>query len=419
MNINRRDFLKIMGAFAGGVLAKSLIDIKVPESDKMSTSTPPVSTMYPVESRLVESTVLPEFKIDYPEVNLLAMYAESDPKIKKEIASDLVEIIKLSPHSDERMVAENKMWQEIEDNKAPVGDVVFALAASAHPNGRAWGMQLLFDMCQKGELTKYGAMPISEAQIQWADEMNLDEKGLMVALWAYRPAMELLTAGMSNFLEAVPEESQLVDVENRMPNPGVLTGLLLVENGFSLLGKPRAYANIGGGWSHEEVNVGPDWFPSGHDDLKYIAGVLRDLTDLPYVENETDHTIPGSLWISSPTVLNGSGGAVGVQFMPKQCRLFMDWTDKANQKLNNKYPAINPLDPIMGTMMGYLFLAAEFYERHPDVDTVTEVVRPGYWKGDTDRMMAALYKWNPNYDEANRALATGTSFYDSFVNPDK
>lgn len=167
------------------------------------------------------------------------------------------------------------------------------------------------------------------------------------------------------------------------------------------------YVFVGGSTAWRELNLDPAWFPKGQDHLRIIADRLQNQTGLPYLDN-VEH-IPGSE--RGNPIYNGSGGAIGPQFMPINALLFMDWYKTANERLGNKYPSANPFDPFTGTIMCYLYLASEFYGRHGDVTDKLQVVRPGYKATNTDdQKIDALMKWNPTF-QARVALDAGYDYF--------
>ncbi|MBI2074302.1 MAG: hypothetical protein HYT83_00520 [Candidatus Levybacteria bacterium] len=341
----------------------------------------------------------------------------------------------LPPDSPERVKKEVNMLRVLTQNNASAADVLFASEATVTKPARAWAMEYLWQIRQEGRLTQFNIYPLNEKAVLWAKSHNIDPRILAIATDTYGPTLRLLGTQPRLFFEAA-EYSKINEsnVSNYVPNPAVVAQLQMTETGWQFnsmlqelddINTPwgfqnstkedRAFINIGSVTAWDALNLNTDWFPSGQEDLLWIAQNLEHNTGLPYIKNV--EMLPGSLRGSG----DGSGGAIGPQFMPLNARLFMTWYEKANQKNGNQLPSPNPFNPWTGTMLTYLYLSSEFYHRQLNINDVTAVVRPGYalpedngstiaYDSNTDPRMKALLKWNPIYWEAKAAVVAGEEY---------
>ncbi len=343
----------------------------------------------------------------------------------------------LLPDSEKRVVKELAMLTYLEEQQASAADIILGSQAVVTKPGRAWAMDYLWKLRQEGALVNYNIFPLDEVKIAWAESQNIDPRMLAIATDIYGSTLHLIQAKPELFFEASQSKARENNIEKYIPNPAVIAKLQMMETGwraeniirdaeklgfawdFSRVGKTRAFVNIGSETAWEALNLSDSWFPSGHDDLLWIASILEKDSGLPYLKHVKK--IPGSLRGSG----DGSGGAIGPQFMPINARLFMSWYEEANKKLGNSLPAANLFNPWTGTILTYLYLSSEFYHRQMDVDNVTHVVRPGYAvlsSNDAnlaftrkDPRIRALRKWNPLDWEATSAVKAGEEYYDLWV----
>lgn len=343
--------------------------------------------------------------------------------------------MRLDPDSLERRKKEVALMAYLTKQHASAADMLLALQSSSSIAARAWGMEYIWLLRQKGELTKYHMKPLEQERIEWAKERNIDPRILAIAADLYGPSLQMLSAKPELFFEAAQQsKAKDADLYKYVPSPAVIAKLQMMETGWSFMGiqsdleeievtwpfpyspEDRAFVNIGSVTAWDALNLSPEWFPSGHDDLIWIAQKLEKSSGLPYVRNVKQ--LPGSFRGSG----DGSGGAIGPQFMPLNARLFMTWYDKANVQLNNEYPEVNPFNPLSGTILTYLYISSEFYHRQLNINNViTDVVRPGYSILDSttaasayhpklDPRIRALLKWNPLYWEAKNAVQAGDEY---------
>lgn len=318
---------------------------------------------------------------------------------------------------NERTRLEARLFASLQEKNASAADIIYALNSAGTIEGRGWGMQLLWQKRQKGELSFNGIAPLDKKRIEWAYENDVDARTLAIARDVLKASAELLIAGKGNFFEAVPEKERgKLTFLDKLPNPGLVAKLLMTETGSqnlytsSKINRNWGHVYIGDAPAWLEISTNRDWYPKGREHLEKIAEKLEKQTGLPYLKYVKK--IPGSQ--RGDPESNGSGGAIGPQFMPLNALLFMEWYEIANKKLGNKYPPPNPFNPFTGTVMVNLYLASEFYGRHPDTNDKLEIIRPGYsTSGTHEEKIAALRKWNPS-DQPEIALAAGYDYFENF-----
>lgn len=303
---------------------------------------------------------------------------------------------------------------------------MYAWASMGSVEGRAWASSLFWKQRAAGELKRYGLEPLDAPRFSWAVERGdrlgdkgaeIDPKTLAIARDVAPVVYDLLRAAPEVFFES--KESFIYaknNLEDCIPNPGLVAQLLMDETGHTnpnplapVISSRWGLVFIGGRNAIDQVNTDPDWFPSGIDDLKKIAGRLQAQTGLPYLKYVD--TIPGSEW----TAGSGSGGAFGMQFEGPMAVMMTDKYDQANGRLGYKYPPMNIFEPFMGTVLCTLFLSSEFEFRHGGADKKAGFFVPGYRStGSDDYKIAVLEKWNPYAPEDRRALDAGYDYYGNF-----
>lgn len=312
---------------------------------------------------------------------------------------------------EERSRQEKALIDYLDTENASAGDLIHALESFGSVYGRGAAMELLWRQIESGELRKYGVNPLDDDHIKWAKEHNIDKRTLAIAKIARKIAEDLLKAAPDVFLEATSlEERKKIDMSKRLPNAGLMSELTMTETRSPYVTEPFGHVFIGTVIAWDSVNLSTDYFPSAHADLEEIAKQLTKTTGLPY--KKYVKFLPGSA--RGPG--DGSGGAVGEQFMPLNARIFSLWYTTANERLKNKYPAPNVFNPITGTVLKYLMLASEYYHRHPTYDSKTDVVRVGFVDGDAEKEEASVAKWNGNSKQISSVLAAGKSYKEKFGN---
>lgn len=358
-----------------------------------------------------------------------------DLRHKDYIVKKAHDFMAISPDSEDRKVKELQLFKYLSHNNASASDILLALQATATRPARAWGMEELWQMRQNGKLIAFNIYPLSKANIDWAVQHKVDPRILGIAIDTYGVTLKLLEARPELFFEAARNtKAKDTDFSKYLPNPAVVANLQMSETSWDIHGVSsemkelgmrwefpvgagedrRAFVNIGGVSAWDALNLSEEWFPSGHKDLLWIAQELQKTSNLPYVENVA--MIPGSIRTSG----DGSGGAIGPQFMPINARLFMTWYTKANNALDNIFPSPNLFNPWIGMIMTSLYLTSEFYHRQAHVNNITHVIRPGYSLLPTadskvaftnlDPRMKALLKWNPLLWEAESAVEAGEAY---------
>jgi hypothetical protein len=347
---------------------------------------------------------------------------EEDKNLTSEIIVKSHLIMDIEPplrgERNRRTVLEENLFAYLEENNASSADILSGMKFAGTIDGRAWGSELLWKKRQSGQLKEYGINPLDENRIKWAIDNDIDPRILAISIDAVGPTLDLLKAAPDLFFEAVkPQDRYKINFEDSVPNPGAFSKLNMTETGYQSsnstnpINENWGYVFIGGSTAWNEINVNnPDAFPSGHEDLIWIAQSLESTSGIPYAKYVDK--IPGSEW--GNRLFNISGGAIGPQFMPLNARLFMQWYTEANNRLGNKYPEVNLFEPYTGTILSYLYLASEWYGRHGDVDSKTIYVRPGYKASNSElEKIESFQKWNPTW-QAGVALLAGYSYYNKF-----
>ena len=359
-------------------------------------------------------------------------------RFKDHITKEAGGIMAINPNSRERAKKEVSLLKFLKKNNASAADILFVLNFAATIPARAYAMENLWQLRQEGKLVEFRIYPMDNRKIQWAENHEIDPRVLAIATDIYGPTLKLIAAKPELFFEAA-KDTKAKDKETYkyVPNPAVVARLQMSETGwglgevlndfnnmgfswdFSNTVNNLAFVNIGGVNAWDSLNLSPEWFPSGHNDLIWISQKLEESTGLPYIRNVA--FLPGS----ARGYGDGSGGAIGPQLMPLNARLFMKWYEEANKQIGSQFPEANPFNPWTGIMLSYLYLSSEFYHRQLNVNDVLDVVRPGYslLNDETidlayqrsDPRIKALLKWNPLYWEAETAVAAGDEYSDFWL----
>ena len=405
MSLSRRDFLKATGAMIGtGLLAACGVN---PNSVGGNTQ---VQKDQPENKNIIPATG--EFeKNKLPNPNFLEMYASAGfGEAITEMANGFVNF---EANSNERFAAENELMETLGKMSPKIGDILKATNVCITPDCRARGLQMIFDQAQNGELEKYGIEPMSQEMVDWAINNEIDPRTLLIARSMYKPMLSMMASCPDIFFETKENlinlswEDRVNMINNSMPNPGGISRLAMSETRYGEYG----LSNIGDVPAIDNVNTNPDYFPSAEDDLNWIALKLREFTGV----NFNERNIPGSKWMNYDDVVNGSGGAIGPQFMPINLRLMMSKWEEANNRMGNCFSAPNPFGPFEMVGMMYLYISSEWYGRHPDINSKSWIVREGYERGNEEKIMNAFMKWNAYEPEATAAMNSAVSYWNEFV----
>lgn len=406
-------------------------------------------------------------EISHPNPNLKALFTEGLSQ-KDRITDQAKRIMPLHPTSKEREDLERELFADLEkkvqNNQASAADVLLAHQACATIDGRAWGMELFWQLREGRKLEKFDIKPLNPALREWALGRDIDPRTLAIALDTFYPSLVLLNtvSARNTLFEANNDKRVHPQLPRFLPNPGLIAGLMMTETGYNGgrssegINKIWGHTYIGSETALSQINSKPDYFPTAEEDLRWIAKLLQSQTGLPYLNNYSK--LPGSAWPELQYMINqieqssgitpnpldenvrgmliGSGGAIGPQFMPIMARVFKEIYDKANTQAGLKYPDANPFDVFSGTIMCYMFLAGEMYPRsgnlakrdesgqiteHPPYKAKpgeAQFIRPGYSIDNTDEQnIKVLEKWNPHRPQAERAYADGLSYFERFNRP--
>lgn len=401
---------------ANSVATASLTAIITPDSTPTSLPAPSAKAK-PTETPIVQPTATKEvIPYNAPQPDLKSLenkYSRFKPEIIEAARTYMAIGVPEQGERNERTELEEKLFHKLEDENAPASDILFALKSAGTIDGRSWGMQLLWNKRQSGELREFGMEPLDQARIDWAIKNEIDPRILANCRDSFTAVFELLDVGRDLFFEGrTEEELKNMRIETKIPNPGVIAKLMMTETGnanpyaIGLINRLWGMVYIGGANAWDEINLDPDIFPLGHDHLERIAKMLENETGLPYMDNV--RTIPGSQ--RGDIKKNLSGGAIGPQFMPLNALTIMEKYKIANERLGNKYPTDpNIFDPIVANILSTVFIASSLYARHPDTDDVAKSIkRPGYdTTGTEEDRIKALEKWNPSGYQPELAMDAG------------
>lgn len=403
--MSRREFLTKTSA--GILLATTFLSAcSQPEKDSTPSSnqeTPP--------------TAVAEEKKEYQEATsgLKKLYDQENIPHHEYINQQADDFMDYPPQDETRKGKELTLFQTLEEQNATPSDILLALQATAHREARRVGLELLYQKRQNGEMEKFGFEPLSDKEVEWAENNKISPLMLAVAQDCFKPSLELFQANIDQFLEAVPEEERKRiikenELANRIPNPGVIAKLLMTET--------SGWVNIGSQPAVTQINDKKDYFPTAKNDLQAIASWFSQ--NIPY-QDHVD-TLPGSQWPEERRRQGiGSGGAIGPQMMPNNAFTFIKWYAKARHELHDEYPRANPFDIYTGTILTYLFIASEYKARHPHIDKygtkIKEyegIIRPGYLTGNPEKMKSSIYKWNFDRQQAQKAIKAGEDYWNVF-----
>lgn len=380
--------------------------------------------------------IIPEQKeVDFPVYHLKELYEFKKCRQYKFIKSVSDKIIDLSPTSTERSKAEYALFdhirKELTAGRADMSDVLTALQTSATVEGRHYGMDLIWQGRQAGELEKYGMDKLDDERVKWAKENKIDPRILAIAGDVRKMALQILMSDPYMFLEQEIKppsqwtEEDKKEIENLIPSAGMIAMLMMTETNGSM--------NLGGDFAINHIN--PEVFASGPTDLDEVAKQLKQMTGF----NFTRGNIPGSE--RGNPLHNLSGGAIGPQFMPILWLLFADKYNAVNKKMGYKFPPLSPLDPIMGTLLATLYLASSFKHRE-GLANGTRVkdeatLRAGYEKrdlatlikypqlfeseknwnklwGERTKLYKVIAKWNPWHPQIIEVMEAAISYEKTF-----
>jgi hypothetical protein len=392
--ISRRQALKLIGATAAAAMLGTACSIE--ENTQEEQKKPPQPE--PTKEAYREATS-----------GLKELYQEENMPNLENIVQATSSFMKLEPQNEQRAEQEIALVNLLAEKSTP-SDILLSLQSLANINARREALNLLWQKRQNGEMSEFGFDPLTEAEIKWADDNKIDPLTFAIARDCFIPSLVLFQANPGKFLDALSEKDRqkLIDenkLPHRVPNPGIIAKLLMTET--------SGWTNIGTVPAINEINTKNEYFPNAVNALRAIASKYSQL--IPY----KDHleTLPGSKRHENAL----SGGAVGPQIMPDNLLHLIQWYDEANHHLDKKYPPANPFDVYTGTILAYLFIAAEFKARAAYKDeygvhqvTVDEIVRKGYDRENPEGNKQALGKWNPNAEQIEKVRRAGESYDANF-----
>lgn len=225
---------------------------------------------------------------------------------------------------------------------------------------------------------------LNQDRISWARNNGIHEEALGICIDAYLKAKRII--------EVLFEAKQADDM---MINPGGMAALVRRET--------YSFIDIGNVPAIEQIN--PEAFPGDRDALKTLCQKISNDTGLKF----KPENIPGSE--RGDPQENLSGGAIGLQFMPSKALNIYELFEKYNLQRNLEQDQelhFNPFDPTSSVIGAWIFLA-----QHEDLGELGE--RYGYRRGDQEKMLKALMKWNNSRASAEKILEAASDYWNKFV----
>ncbi|HLL60804.1 MAG TPA: hypothetical protein VK338_03735, partial [Candidatus Nitrosocosmicus sp.] len=356
-----------------------------------------------------------------------------------EIIQKAHDIMQLPPPSeadnrtgtDVKSQKEIAMFKDLQQKPHTGGDVLFALNVATTIHGREYGMDMLWEMIQRGDLKDAGLLPISEKQINWCLKHRLDPRTLAIAIYARTIAMDILKGStllenpQDGFFEALSSEQMQQRIENLdklMPNVGIITALAGTETGSPpslipiegvAIQDVNALVNIGSSPIYNQFNLSPGQYPSAPNNMNVLTQKWQNATKLPYYTYR--YNLPGSQRGDG----DDSGGAFSEQIMPSLKRAIAQKFETINAKLGYRYPNLGPLDPVSQLVSMNLYLSGEWYLRQGQPDgsdaIAYDAVKGGYIAGDIERMKKAIFGWNGKLDQRDLVIGLGVDYYNQII----
>lgn len=225
---------------------------------------------------------------------------------------------------------------------------------------------------------------LNQDRISWARNNGIHEEALGICIDAYPKAKRII--------EVLFETKQGDDM---MINPGGMAALVRRET--------DSFIDVGDVPAIKQINL--EAFPGDRDSLKTLCRKISKDTGLKFVPEN----IPGSK--RGDTNENLSGGAIGLQFMPSKALAIYELFEKYDLQRNlesDQELHFNPFDPTSSVIGAWVFLA-----QHEDLGELGE--RYGYRRGDQEKMLKALMKWNNSKASAAKILEAASDYWNKFV----
>lgn len=240
---------------------------------------------------------------------------------------------------------------------------------------------------------------LTQERIDWAEKNGILPEALGICLDAYpkaRRIIEILKSDLRDDLRNNPQALIKIKPDDIMINPGGMAALVRVET--------DSFIDIGHVPAIKQINTRSSDYSNENKLLKILCGKLSRDTGLLF----DPENVPGSERGNAQE--NISGGAIGMQFMPGTALAIYELFEKYNLSRdleNDPELKFNPFNPESSVIGAWVFLA-----RH---ERFTQGERFGYLRGDDEKMMFALRKWNNVPAVAKSTLSNAKDYWDKFI----
>lgn len=242
---------------------------------------------------------------------------------------------------------------------------------------------------------------LTQARIDWAQKNGILPEALGICLDAYpkaRRLIEILKKDLRDDLKNNPAALSRIKSDDLMINPGGMAALVRVET--------DSFVDIGHVPAIKQINTGSKDYSNEDELLKILCSKLSKDTGMLF----DPENVPGSE--RGNVQENISGGAIGMQFMPGNALGIYELFEKYNLSRDlEKDPELkfNPFNVESSVVGAWVFLA-----RH---ERFTQGERFGYLRGDDEKMIFALRKWNNVPAVARSTLGNAKDYWDKFIGP--
>lgn len=211
-----------------------------------------------------------------------------------------------------------------------------------------------------------------------------------------RRIIEILKSDLRDDLKNNPAALSQIKPDDIMINQGGMAALARVET--------DSFVDIGYVPAIKQINTRSRDYSNEDKLLKILCSKLSRDTGLLF----DPENVPGSE--RGNVQENTSGGAIGMQFMPGTALAIYELFEKYNLSRDlEKDPELkfNPFNPESSAIGAWVFLA-----RH---ERFTQGERFGYLRGDDEKMIFALRKWNNVPAVAKSTLGNAKDYWDKFI----
>lgn len=386
ITISKRGFLAGIGAAAGLIILKTLgVPQKEPEDEKpVIKAVPP--PQFPKTKPVATPTTIALFATTLPKME--PVEPNQEPKI-----SPIEAIVPIPIGDPVRPEAE----REYANHALTIKDIDTGLMFLVDKIARLRLLERRFEIRQNEKQANLTVL--NQAQIDWAETNGILPEALGICIDAYPKAhkvIEVLKKDLRDDLKNNPAALSQIKPDDLMINPGGMAALVQVET--------DSFVDIGHVPAIKQINTGSKDYSNEDELLKILCSKLSKDTGLPF----DPENVPGSE--RGNVQENISGGAIGMQFMPGNALGIYELFEKYNLSRdleNDPELKFNPFNVESSVIGAWVFLA-----RH---ERFTQGERFGYLRGDDEKMIFALRKWNNVPAVAKSTLGNAKDYWDKFI----